>query len=70
MVQFSKGSASVYIGRTRLMNREQVDDEGMVHAGERVDLGLDDDDGLLLEDRGLGQHLHLGCWFVRIECRN
>lgn len=41
------------------MNREQVDDEGVLHASERVDLRLDDYDGLLLEDRGLGQDFHL-----------
>lgn len=41
------------------MNREQVDDKRVLHAGEGIDLRLDDNDGLLLEDRGLGQDLHL-----------
>lgn len=52
------------------MNREQVDDEGVLHARESVDLRLDDYDGLLLEDGGLGQDLHLRfSVHIRNECR-
>lgn len=47
--------------RTHLMDREQVDDEGVLHASEGIDLRLDDCDGLLLEDGSLGQDLHLRC---------
>lgn len=50
--------------RTHLMYREQVDDKRVLHAGEGVDLRLDDYDRLLLEDGGLSQDLHL-CQFVR-----
>ena len=49
------------------MNREQMNDERMLHASEGVDLRLNDYDGLLLEDGGLGQDLHLRRLFVRTE---
>lgn len=45
--------------QTYLVYSEQVHDEGMLHAGESVDLSLDDEDRPPLRDSCLCHHLDL-----------